>query len=260
MAHKSWMAAGSDCLWLHNEPTSHPTTWSWAKFLAFMSIVYAWSWPEATSTTLHTTVVYLGSNSKESSALLVGFSRRKYWREWEAPRIKATTSCICTSTWVCWFMLVSVITSVYCPQWSKHDPHVYFQKSVYLLHPYWVHMHKATQRRGSASHETNEVRRTAIAFWVTVCFTLFKGIVNFKEHCSYPIVFCCNGWTYTHKNQRDCLPILLVSVVKCHNMQVFGASWNGSVICTDPLPPSLQFPLSMYHVTQQVMRAYCSLL
>ena len=47
-----------------------------------------------------------------------------------------------------------------------------------------------------------------------------------------------------HKNQRDRSPMLLVSIVGYHYMQVFGTAWNGSVICTDPLSS----PVSLLYV------------
>ena len=43
--------------------------------------------------------------------------------------------------------------------------------------------------------------------------------------------------------QQDRAPMLLATVVGCHHFQVFGAAWNGSVVCIDPLcsPVSLLF-------------------
>lgn len=44
-----------------------------------------------------------------------------------------------------------------------------------------------------------------------------------------------------HKNRRS--PMILISLVGCHYLQVFGAAWNGGNICMDPLcsPVSLLF-------------------
>ena len=52
-------------------------------------------------------------------------------------------------------------------------------------------------------------------------------------------------------SDRGCSPLLLVTVVGCHHMQVFGAVWNGSHICVDPL--SVQCPYCQCLVTPNMV-------
>ena len=121
--------------------------------------------------------VYLGSNTKEFSALLVGFSRRKYWREWEAPRTKATPPPVSYA-----LALECVAEYNYIVLNSMSCMCIYSNLFISISHTHTGCICIKLRRRGSASHETNGVRRTAIALRVTVCITSFKAIVNFKGH------------------------------------------------------------------------------
>ena len=69
---------------------------------------------------------------------------------------------------------------------------------------------------------------------------------EFFNNSSCPI--CQNNAYFIHlqkeRNEKDRSPMLLVSVVGCHYLQVFGAVWNGErCMCVDPLcsPISLLF-------------------
>ena len=51
-------------------------------------------------------------------------------------------------------------------------------------------------------------------------------------------------FVHLKKGESGRSPMLLVSVVGCHYFQVFGAAWNGGVVCVDPLCP----PVSLLYV------------
>jgi hypothetical protein len=51
-------------------------------------------------------------------------------------------------------------------------------------------------------------------------------------------------FVHLKKGESGRSPMLLVGVVGCHYFQVFGAAWNGGVVCVDPLCP----PVSLLYV------------
>ena len=68
---------------------------------------------------------------------------------------------------------------------------------------------------------------------------------NELKGCSSDPVHQNNGYfVHLQKHEKnDRAPMLLINVVGCHYFQVFGAVWNGSDVCVDPLcsPVSLLF-------------------
>lgn len=81
---------------------------------------------------------------------------------------------------------------------------------------------------------------------------------------SEPIKQSIGCFVHLQAEGRDRSPMLLATVVGCHYFQVFGAAWDGSKVCIDPLcsPVSLLFvprdPNYGVSKTARLLSAMCS--
>ncbi len=71
---------------------------------------------------------------------------------------------------------------------------------------------------------------------------------EFKNDSSNSCAVRQNNAYFVHmqKDHEDRSPMLLVSVIGCHYLQVFGAAWDGDYACVDPLSD----PVSLLYVPQ----------
>ena len=89
-----------------------------------------------------------------------------------------------------------------------------------------------------------------------------KSTLMNVEISSDPVAQNQSYFVHMQKKGHDRAPMLLVAVVGCHFLQVFGAAWNGSVVSHDPLcsPVSLLFvPRDPNHAVSKMAHVLAAL-